>query len=243
MNIVLRPWGEHCDAEHGMLRADCLTRQQPAHVHVHPTILSAQRHIARRRVEALLHRVVNDTANRLGHAPRTSQSDRFRVFMICEHESRCVHLTIVSGRGIACRDDAPVEISSRVREPIAASAPSRLEWRLVSCLTSTRRLLRLNRPSSKGSSTSSTSERPIRSSVRCGRRTSRTSGFPLVRVSPRSAVALGRWRGLLPPDLVSGRLLASTRFQRSSSPRAESLRGTSRNLRFVEGDARALPLR
>ena len=92
MNIVLRPWGEHRDAEHGMLRADRLTRQQPAHVHVHPTILSAQRRIARRRVEALLHWMLNDTANSLGHAPRTSQSDRFGVFMICEHTSRCVHL-------------------------------------------------------------------------------------------------------------------------------------------------------
>ena len=131
-------------------------------------------------------------------------------------------------RARQCLDDRTLATRAESR------SGSLIEWRSVSCPTSTRRLLRLNRPSSKGLSTSSSSERPIRSSVRCGRRTSRTSGFPLVRVSPRSAVALGRWRARLRPNLVSRRLLASTRH-RSSSPRAESLRGISR----ISGSSRA----
>ena len=138
-------------------------------------------------------------------------------------------------RARQCLDDRTLATRAESR------SGSLIEWRSVSCPTSTRRLLRLNRPSSKGSSTSSSSERPIRSSVRCGRRTSRTSGFPPVRVSPRSAVALGRWRALLPPNPGSRRLLASTRH-RSSSPRAEKLARNIANLKFVEGDARALPL-
>ena len=130
--------------------------------------------------------------------------------------------------------------TERWRRERSPEADPLVEWRSVSCPTSTRRLLRLNRPSSKGSSTSSSSERPIRSSVRCGRRTSRI-GFP----AGARVAEVGCGPGPVARALVSQPGVATV-VGVDPSPifiaKGRELARDIPNLRFVEGDARALPL-
>src|SRR4029077_9742214 len=92
------------------------------------------------------------------------------------------------------------------------------------CLTYTPPSPKLSPLSWKGSSTSWSFGRTIRSSERCAKRTSRTSTFRPAHASPKWAVVRGPWRGHSPLDRVSETWSALT-HHRSSSRRVESSRG------------------
>jgi len=76
VDVVLRARGKDRDPEDRVLGADGRAREQPAHVHVDPAVLGAEGGVARRGVEALLHRVLADAADRWHSAPPVARRIR-----------------------------------------------------------------------------------------------------------------------------------------------------------------------